>query len=132
MFSEPKRAIWSRTIFMLAGGLCLSGAAVAAVPDLVYVHCTGTGGDYRISELNHEISQFSVRYQQYRPLCPECDILEWGNKITMKDGATTYIQFDRITGDVSIQRTGVRVVPASYRGTCARGTIVTAKTVRAF
>ncbi|MEI9928262.1 MAG: hypothetical protein WDN44_11935 [Sphingomonas sp.] len=107
--------------------------AQAAVPDLIYVHCNGGGGDFRISELNHTVAQFSARYQQYRPVCPSCEILEWGDRITMKDTTKTYIQFDRMTGDVVIERAGGRLIPgASYRGLCTRGTVVTVKSVRAF
>jgi len=119
--------------YCVAAVVAVPAVANAGVPDLVFIHCNNGGGDYRISELNHMVSKFSVRYQQYRPLCPTCDIIEWGNRITMKDGTKTYIQIDRVSGDVIIQRAGASVIPGgSYSGTCARGAAVVAKTTRAF
>ncbi|MDB5705347.1 MAG: hypothetical protein JWN66_2463 [Sphingomonas bacterium] len=138
MNSALNRKILSRSIFYLTAWALMPAAAdAAAAPDLVYVHCSNGGGDYRISELNHSVSVFSTRYQQYRPLCPDCDIIEWGNRITMKDGVKTYIQIDRMTGDLSIQRNDARQNPApgeprSYRGGCTRGTVVARSSVRAF
>lgn len=117
----------------VAAVLLVPASAGAAIPDLVYIHCNNGGGDYRISELNHMVSKFSVRYQQYRPLCPSCDIIEWGDRITMKDGAKIHIQIDRRTGEMIIQTQGGALIPGgSFSGTCTRGTVVSAKTVRAF
>jgi hypothetical protein len=127
--TRRKRAV----AYCVAAVAAVPAVANAGVPDLVFIHCSNGGGDYRISELNHMVSKFSVRDQQYRPLCATCDIIEWGNRITMKDGTKSYIQIDRMTGDVVIQRFGAAVTPASsYAGTCARGAAVVAKTTRAF
>lgn len=133
MISISKGVIARTAAYCFVSVMAAPAAAGPGVADLVYIHCNNGGGDYRISELNHSVSKFSERYQQYRPLCPTCDVLEWGNRITMKDGTKTYIQIDRMTGDIVIQRTSAAVIPGgSYSGTCARGTPVTARTVRAF
>ena len=100
----------------------------SAVPprDPIYIHCRNAGADFRISELNHVVSQFSDRYQEYRPVCRECDIVEWGDKITMRDGDKTFVQVNRLTGEVVIQRNEAREGAGptelrSYRGTCVKG-----------
>ncbi len=133
MISISKGAVPKAIAYCFASLAFAPAAISAGIPDLVYIHCNNGGGDYRISELNHSVTKFSERYQQYRPLCPTCDIIEWGNRITMKDGTKAYIQIDRMTGDVIIQRTSAALIPTgSYSGTCARGTPITAKTTRAF
>ena len=132
LFAQETRAM-SKAALLLA--MMIAGpAASAGVPDIAYIHCPGNGGDFRVSELSHVISQFSVREQQYKPLCATCVISEWGDRIVMKDGVKTSILFNRITGEVAIQRSSAgKVIPTtSYRGICARGTVVTARTVRAF
>jgi hypothetical protein len=108
-----------------------SASAMAAVTsDYIYIHCPDSDQDIRISELNHKVSQFSDKYQQYRPMCPDCDISEWGNRITMKDGARTFVQINRITGYIYVQRSDARNDASpfdirSFRGTCAKGNMVT-------
>ena len=133
MTSPSRHALGRGAYLFFVAALFVPTTAGAIAPDLVYIHCNNGGGDYRISELNHSVSKFSERHQQYRPVCPACDILEWGDRITMKDGPRTYIQIDRMTGDMVIQRTGGPVIPGeSFTGTCTRGTIVARKGVRAF
>ena len=107
-------------------------SASAAVPvDSVYIHCDNAGGDFRISELNHSLSQFSERYQEYRPVCPECEIIEWDNRITMKDAARTFIQINRVSGFVLVQRNNTKASGPfdiySFQGTCRRATMVMPK-----
>ncbi|CAN5490389.1 hypothetical protein BH09PSE4_BH09PSE4_15410 [soil metagenome] len=116
----------TRALFIGMCGASLSVSASAAVPpDSIYFHCDNAGGDFRISELNHSVSQYSERFQEYRILCSECDITEWGNKITMKDGTKTFIQVNRMTGFVLIQRSNAASLPGSsdiysFQGTCKR------------
>ena len=104
-------------------------ASATPPSDSTYVHCRSAGGDFRISELNHSVSQFSDRYQEYRPVCRECDIVEWGDRITMRDGDKTFVQVNRLTGDISVQRNGAKDGGGpfdvhSFHGTCAKGTRV--------
>ena len=102
-------------------------AGAAAPGDALYIHCQNGGADFRVSELNHSVSQFSDRYQEYRAICADCDIIEWGNRIVMKNGRKTLVLIDRLTGDISIQRNdaGADAGPFdvhSYHGTCLPGT----------
>ena len=129
----------SKNATRIAASLCFAATTLvpmaggATPPDLVYIHCNNGGGDYRISELNHTVSRFSVRLQQYRSICPTCEVIEWGDRITMKDGARTYVQIDRLTGDMVIQRAGGSVIPGgAYTGNCQRGAPITPRTTRAF
>jgi hypothetical protein len=108
------------------GFLATASPGQALVPDVVYIHCSGTGGDFRISELNFSVGEYSSRQQRYRPVCDGCEVLEWGNRIIMRDGDKTYVQFDRMSGAASIQRATTANAPSlSYRGSCVRAGIVT-------
>ena len=109
----------------MAACLCASTAHAA---DIVYVRCADSSGDFRISELNHSVMQFSDRYQEYRPVCRDCDIVEWGSRIVMR-GPTTTVQINRISGSITIDRSNVKpnAMPTdlrSFRGTCVKGKVV--------
>lgn len=104
-------------------------AGAQTVPDMSYVHCPGVERDLRISELTHTVSQFSNRFQQYRPVCRECTVTEWGNRITLRGGDGNFIQINRVTGYVIVERSsaqgdGSPFAVRSFRATCARGTMV--------
>ena len=104
-------------------------AVAAPLPDLTYFKCKNAAGDFRISELNHSVSQFSDRYQEYRPVCRECTVTEWGDRIIMRDGDKTFVQVNRLTGDMSIQRNNAAPGAGpfelrSYHGTCVKSTRV--------
>ena len=123
----------SNTATIFIGTLMTSHSAMAQVPDLSYVRCSNGGGDFRISELNHSVHEFSVREQRYRPVCSDCDITEWGNRITMVNRSKTFIQLDRISGHVIVKRAGSTVIPGfSFSGTCAKGSAVVGRLGRVF
>ncbi len=123
-----------RSSAVLFAFAALTPASASAAPaDLSYVRCPNGGGDYRISELNHSITQFSEREQRYRLICSDCDIIEWGNRIVMKNANKTFIQFDRVSGEVSVQKPGSAIIPGfSYRGNCSKSTVVVARATRVF
>jgi hypothetical protein len=109
-------------------GLAAISVVASALPprDPIYIHCRNAGSDFRISELNHSVSQLSDKFQEYRPVCRECDIVEWGDRITMRDGDKTIVQVNRMTGDINIQRNDAKdgAGPTdlrSYRGMCVKG-----------
>ncbi len=125
--------------------LCLAASASASAEiagDAVYIHCRDSGGDFKISELNHSVSYFSDRYQEYRPVCRDCEVTAWGSNITMKDGDRTVVQIDRVSGRVWVRGSDAKEVPGafavrSFQGTCMRGTPVVpskrnSETARAF
>ena len=111
-------------------GFASFAAKAEVTGDLIYVHCSESGGDFRISELNHSVSYFSERYQEYRPVCRDCEITEWGNIIAMKDGARTVVLIDRMAGRILIRGSEAKPIAGSYsvrsfQGTCVRGKPVT-------
>ena len=114
-------------------GFLLGGSAQAATPgDSIYFHCDTPSADFRISDLNRSVSLFDRRSQQYRPLCIDCEVLEWGDRIRMRDGIKTVVQINRVSGQVSIQRNMTRseggpFENSSFLGTCRRGTMVLPK-----
>lgn len=126
-FAVPARSMVA--IIMLA---VTTTDADAAIPkDSVYIHCRNEGGDLRISDLNHSVSRYSQRYGDYRPLCVLCNITEWGNIISMDDGARMSVRIDRLKGYVSIKERsddgdedGAGQLHL-YHGACVRGQMMT-------
>ena len=126
-----------RLSLRLATGLSLvtmlSFPAHAEVRDWVYVHCSGGGGDFRISELSHKVSQFSVASQGYRATCAECQVVEWGDKITLLDENGDGIKLDRVSGRVSIRQSrSAKGAAVNFDGICTRGSFVAGKPSRVF
>lgn len=123
-------ALIARKAIYAIGAASLAAAASAAPPsDSIYIRCDNAGGDFRISDLNHSVSQYSPKSQEYRVLCADCDITEWGDRITMKDGAKTFIQINRVSGMVSVQRNNAKSGSGpldiySFQGVCRRGPMV--------
>lgn len=130
MLGQSAAAVIIRRMAFAVGGASLTIAATAAPPgDSIYIRCDNAGGDFRISDLNHSVSQYSTKGQEYRVLCADCDITEWGDRITMKDGAKTFIQINRLSGMVSVQRNNAKPGTGpldiySFQGVCRRGPMV--------
>ena len=132
----------SARIVGLLGSCLLAAPAVAEVSgDFTFINCSQSGGSFRISELNRSIFYFSDKYQEYRPVCRNCEVTEWGDNITMKDGVRTIVRIDRISGRVLVRGNQGRDVVGSYtqpfQGICVRGKASVArpaplKTARAF
>jgi hypothetical protein len=106
--------------------LAIATPVSAEVPgDLTYVSCNESGGSFRLSELNRTVYYFSDKYQDYRPVCRNCEVTEWGDNITLKDGVRTVVQIDRISGRILVRGTDARTVPGSFtqpfKGICVRG-----------
>ena len=138
--SRTKALRWTFGILSLALASAAASAEVAG--DAIYIHCRDSGGDFKISELNHSVTYFSDRYQEYRPVCRDCEITSWGSDIVMKDGDKTMVQIDRISGRIWVHGSDAKDVAGAYsvrafQGICTRGTPVTAskrkiETARAF
>jgi hypothetical protein len=110
--------------------LALSAVAVSAgaevAGDVTFVTCSQAGGSFRISELNRTVSYFSDRYQEYRPICRDCEITEWGNNITLRDDGRTIARIDRVSGTIWVRGTEAKPVAGStsvrsFEGKCVRG-----------
>ena len=115
-----------RVACIVSIGTVAASASAEVAGDVTYVHCRDSGGDFRISELNHSVSYFSDRYQAYRPVCRDCEITEWGANVTMKDGAKTVVQIDRVSGRIWIRGSDAKDIPGSYavrpfQGICVKG-----------
>jgi hypothetical protein len=106
--------------------LTTAAPSLAEVPgDMVYVTYSESGGSFRISELNRTIYYFSNKAQDYRPVCRNCEVTEWGDNITLKNGDRTIVQIDRISGRVLVRGTEASTLPGSFtqpfKGVCVRG-----------
>lgn len=130
-----------RASIILPLGIAAVAVQAEVAGDVTYVECTNSGGNFRISELNRTVSYFSDRFQEYRPICRDCEITEWGNTIVMKSGTRTIVQIDRLSGRIWVRGMEAKPVAGSYtvrsfQGSCTRGKAATPRkkleTARAF
>jgi hypothetical protein len=116
----------------IAGLVALATGSIASAEvagDQTFISCSDSGGSFRISELNRSVYRFSERYQEYRPICRDCEVVEWGQRIVLKDGSQTVVQMDRQSGRILVRGMPAKNVAGSFavqsfQGVCKKGRAV--------